>query len=71
MPERGNILQIHKYARADSVSRGSRPTSPFFRPWLPPFLNEARILNLQVTDEHDVSAKVLRRSEEVEIVVVM
>ncbi len=53
----------------------------FVRPWLPPFLNEAKILNLQVADanvdlavvrhEHDVSVKVLRRSGEVEIVVVM
>jgi glycogen debranching enzyme len=53
----------------------------FVRPWLPPFLNEARILNLQVADatvdlavlrhERDVSVKVLRRSGDVEIVVVM
>jgi len=51
------------------------------RPWLPPFLNEARILNLQVADanvdlavlrhEHDVSLKVLRRRGDIEIVVVM
>jgi len=53
----------------------------FVRPWLPPFLNEARILNLQVADanvdlavvrhEHDVSVKVLRKSGDAEIVVVM
>lgn len=53
----------------------------FVRPWLPPFLNEARILNLQVADanvdlegirhEHDVSVNVLRRTGDVEVVVVM
>jgi len=53
----------------------------FVRPWLPPFLNEARILNLQLANanvdlavvrhEHDVSVKVLRKSGDVEIVVVM
>ena len=53
----------------------------FVRPWLPSFLNEARILNLQVADanvdiavirhEHDVSVKVLRKSGDVEILVVM
>jgi glycogen debranching enzyme len=53
----------------------------FVRPWPPPFLNEARILNLQVADasidltvvrhEHDVTVKVLRRRGDVEIVVVM
>ena len=53
----------------------------FVRPWLPPFLNEARILNLQVADanvdlavvrhEHDVSVKVLRKRGDAEIVVVM
>jgi glycogen debranching enzyme len=53
----------------------------FVGPWLPPFLNEARILNLQLANanvdlavvrhEHDVSVKVLRKSGDVEIVVVM
>ncbi len=53
----------------------------FVRPWLPPFLDEARILNLQVADatvdlalvrhELEVSVKVLRREGDVEIVVVM
>lgn len=53
----------------------------FVRPWLPPFLNEARILNLQVAKanvdlavvrrENDVSVKVLRRSGDIEVVVVM
>jgi len=53
----------------------------FVRPSLPPFLNEARILNLQVADtnvdlaiirhRHDVSVKVLRKRGDVEIVVVM
>jgi len=53
----------------------------FVRPWLPPFLNEARILNLQVAGtnvdlalirhEHDVSVNVLQRRGDVEIVVVM
>jgi glycogen debranching enzyme len=53
----------------------------FVRPWLPPFLNEARILNLQVAGanvdlalirhEHDVSVNVLQRRGNVEIVVVM
>jgi glycogen debranching enzyme len=53
----------------------------FVRPWFPPFLDEARILNLQVADanidlavvrhEQDVSVKVLRRRGDVEIVVVM
>jgi hypothetical protein len=51
------------------------------RPWLPPFLNEARILNLQVAGanvdlalirhEHDVSVNVLQRRGDVEILVVM
>jgi glycogen debranching enzyme len=51
----------------------------FVRPWLPPFLNEARILNLQVAGahvdlaltrhEHDVSVNVLQRRGDVEIVV--
>lgn len=49
------------------------------RPWLPPFLNEVRILNFQVAGanvdlaavrhEHDVSVKVLHRKGDVEIVV--
>jgi glycogen debranching enzyme len=53
----------------------------FVRPLLPPFLNEARILNLQVAGanldlalvrhERDVSVNVLRREGDVEIVVVM
>jgi glycogen debranching enzyme len=53
----------------------------FVRPWLPPFLNEARILNLKIAEanvdlavvrhEHDVSVKVLRSKGDVEIVVVM
>ena len=53
----------------------------FVRPWLPPFLNEARILNIQVGEssvdlelvrhDSDVSVKALRRSGDVEIVVVM
>ena len=53
----------------------------FVRPWLPPFLNEARILNLQVAGanvdlavvrhENDVSVKALRKSGDAEIVVVM
>jgi hypothetical protein len=53
----------------------------FVRPWLPPFLNEATILNLQVANasadlavvrhEHDVSVKLLRRRGDVEIVLVM
>jgi glycogen debranching enzyme len=53
----------------------------FVRPWLPPFLNEARILNLRVADaevdvalmrhEHEVSLKVLRRRGNVEVVVAM
>ena len=53
----------------------------FVRPSLPPFLNEARILNLQVAGttvdlalvrhEQDVSVNVLRRKGDVEIVVVM
>jgi glycogen debranching enzyme len=53
----------------------------FVRPWLPPFLNEARILNLQVAStnvdlavirhEHDVSVRVLRRSGPIEIVAAM
>ena len=53
----------------------------FVRPWLPPFLNEARILNLKIAEakvdlavvrhEHDVSVKVLRSRGDVEIVVVM
>ena len=53
----------------------------FVRPWLPPFLHEARILNLQVADanvdlalvrhENDVSVNVLHRRGDVEIVVVM
>jgi hypothetical protein len=51
----------------------------FVRPWLPPFLNEATILNLQVGDasvdltlirhEHDISVRVLQRRGDVEIVV--
>jgi hypothetical protein len=50
------------------------------RPWLPPFFNEASILNLQVVGanldltlirhEHDVSVNVLRKKGDVEIVVV-
>jgi len=50
------------------------------RPWLPPFLNEARILNLQVADatvdlalvrhQDDVGIRVLNRSGDVEVVVV-
>jgi glycogen debranching enzyme len=53
----------------------------FVSPWLPPFLNEARILNLQVAEanidlavvrhEHDVSVKVLGRRGDVEVAVVM
>jgi glycogen debranching enzyme len=53
----------------------------FVRPWLPPFLTQARILNLQVADanvdlaltrhEHDVSVNVLRKRGDLEIVVVM
>jgi glycogen debranching enzyme len=53
----------------------------FVRPWLPSFLNEARILNLKIAKasvdlavvrhENDVSVKVLRKSGDVEIVVVM
>ena len=53
----------------------------FVRPLLPSFLNEARILNLQVAGanldlalvrhERDVSVNVLRREGDVEIVVVM
>lgn len=49
----------------------------FVRPWLPPFLNEARILNLQlaganvdlavVRHEHDVSVRVLNRIGDIEI----
>ena len=44
----------------------------FVRPWLPPFLNEVRILNLQLADAnvdlavvrhaHDVSVMVLNRT---------
>jgi len=47
----------------------------FVRPWLPPFVNEARILNLQIANatvdlavlrhEHNVSVKVLRRSGDI------
>ena len=53
----------------------------FVRPWLPPFLNEARILNLRVGDttvdlalvrhEQDFSVKVLRKSGNAEIAVIM
>jgi glycogen debranching enzyme len=53
----------------------------FVRPWLPSFLNEATILNLQVGDsrvdlslvrhDRDVSVRALRRRGDVEIVVVM
>jgi glycogen debranching enzyme len=53
----------------------------FVRPWLPPFLQEARIHNLRVAGaivdlavvrhEHDVSVKVLRTTGEVQVVVVM
>jgi glycogen debranching enzyme len=53
----------------------------FVHPWLPPFLNEARILNLRVAGatvdlalnrhERDLSVKVLRKQGDVEIVVMM
>jgi glycogen debranching enzyme len=53
----------------------------FVRPSLPPFLSRARITGLQVGDasadillvrhEHDVTVNVLRRSGEIDIVVVM
>jgi hypothetical protein len=52
----------------------------FVNAWLPPFLNEARILNLQVADanvdlalirhDHDVSVNVLHRRGDVEVLVV-
>jgi glycogen debranching enzyme len=60
---------------------GSASKISFVRPWLPPFLNEARILNLPIGSanvdlalirhEHDVSVRVLRRSGQVEIIVAM
>ncbi len=53
----------------------------FVRPWLPPFLNEAKILNLRVGDaavdlalvrhEQDYSVKVLHRTGNVELSVVV
>ena len=59
---------------------GTNPKISFVRPLLPPFLNEARISNLQVAGasvdlalvrhNQDVSVNVLRRQGDVEIVIV-
>jgi glycogen debranching enzyme len=59
---------------------GIEPKISFVRPLLPPFLNEARILNLQVAGssvdlelirhEHDIGVNVLRRQGEIEIAVI-
>jgi glycogen debranching enzyme len=53
----------------------------FVRPLLPPFLNEARILNLQVAGasvdlaqfrhEYEITVNVLRRKGDIKIVAVM
>jgi hypothetical protein len=53
----------------------------FVRPSMPPFLGRAKITSLQVGDasadillvrhEHDVTVNILRRSGEIDVVVVM
>jgi len=60
---------------------GVDSTISFVRPFLPPFLTEAKIFNLQVADasidlalarhEHDVSVNVMRRQGNIEVMVVM
>ena len=75
-----SVFQLFQASLGLTIS-GVASKISFVRPWLPPFLDEARILNLRVAGAevdlavvrhgHDVGVNVLRRKGDVEILIVM